>query len=85
MFLLISITCRVGTSTGAIELFFNKTWGDLDDMSDLLGYITSIGVTMGNKGQYHLKGDKNLLQIMNEDRLNKLIEDASQFDLEITC
>jgi hypothetical protein len=27
-------------------------------MSDLLGYITSIGVTMGNKGQYHLKGDK---------------------------
>ncbi|MEC8470353.1 MAG: TetR/AcrR family transcriptional regulator [Pseudomonadota bacterium] len=43
---------------GAIELFFNKTWGDLDDMPDLLGYITSIGVTMGNKGQYHLKGDK---------------------------
>lgn len=43
---------------GAIELFFNKTWGDLDDMSQLLGYITSIGVTMGNKGQYHSKGDK---------------------------
>lgn len=43
---------------GAVELCFNKAWGDIEDMETLMGFITSIGVTMGNKGQYHRAGDK---------------------------
>ncbi|UTW45787.1 TetR/AcrR family transcriptional regulator [bacterium SCSIO 12696] len=41
---------------GAVELFFNKTLDilDISDKRELLNYITSIGVTMGNRGQ--LKG-----------------------------
>ena len=43
---------------GAVELYFNKSWGDIEDASSLMGFITSIGVTMGNRGQYHQAGDK---------------------------
>jgi AcrR family transcriptional regulator len=43
---------------GAVELCFNKSWGDLEDTASLMGFITSIGVTMGNRGQYHQAGDK---------------------------
>lgn len=39
---------------GAIELCFNKTWNYRTDTSELMEFITNIGVTMGNKGQYHL-------------------------------
>ena len=42
---------------GAVELCFNKSWGDLEDTSALMGFISSIGVTMGNRGQYHQAGD----------------------------
>ena len=45
---------------GAVELCFNKSWGQVEDMSKLLGFITSIGVTMGNRGQYHQAGDKKI-------------------------
>ena len=41
-----------------MELYFNKSWGDIEDASSLMGFITSIGVTMGNRGQYHQAGDK---------------------------
>lgn len=43
---------------GAVELYFNKSWGDIEDASSVMGFITSIGVTMGNRGQYHQAGDK---------------------------
>ncbi|CAI8288891.1 MAG: putative HTH-type transcriptional regulator TtgW [Porticoccaceae bacterium UBA1117] len=42
---------------GAVELCFNKSWGHLGDTSALMGFISSIGVTMGNRGQYHQAGD----------------------------
>jgi len=42
---------------GAVELCFNKSWGDLEDTPELMGFISSIGVTMGNRGQYHQAGD----------------------------
>lgn len=38
---------------GAVELCFNKTWNDKMDNAALMEFITNIGVTMGNKGQYH--------------------------------
>jgi|TARA_B110000977_G_scaffold25012_1_gene30649 TetR/AcrR family transcriptional regulator len=43
---------------GAVELCFNKSWGDREDTPALMGFISSIGVTMGNRGQYHQAGDK---------------------------
>ena len=43
---------------GAVELCFNKRWGDREDTPALMGFISSIGVTMGNRGQYHQAGDK---------------------------
>jgi TetR/AcrR family transcriptional regulator len=42
---------------GAVDLCFNKSWGDIQDTDSLMGFITSIGVTMGNRGQYHQAGD----------------------------
>lgn len=38
---------------GAVELCFNKTWNIKMDNVALMEFITNIGVTMGNKGQYH--------------------------------
>lgn len=41
---------------GAVELCFNKSWNHkLDD--DLMKFIASIGVTMGNRGQYRPSHD----------------------------
>tara|TARA_B110000046_G_scaffold173300_1_gene195789 strand:- start:4917 stop:5612 length:696 start_codon:yes stop_codon:yes gene_type:complete len=39
---------------GAVDLWYNKSWSyNHEDTSDLMEYITNIGVTMGNAGQYH--------------------------------
>jgi TetR/AcrR family transcriptional regulator len=38
---------------GAVELYFNKTWNYRTDNAELMEFISNIGVTMGNKGQYH--------------------------------
>lgn len=38
---------------GAVELCFNKTWNYRTDTAELMEFITNIGVTMGNLGQYH--------------------------------
>ena len=38
---------------GAVELCFNKTWNDRADIEPLMEFITNIGITMGNRGQYH--------------------------------
>lgn len=38
---------------GAVELCFNKTWNDRADIESLMEFITNIGITMGNRGQYH--------------------------------
>jgi len=38
---------------GAVELCFNKTWNYRTDTDQLMEFITNIGVTMGNQGQYH--------------------------------
>ncbi|MDA7825734.1 TetR/AcrR family transcriptional regulator [Porticoccaceae bacterium] len=38
---------------GAVELCFNKTWNYRTDTSELMEFISNIGVTMGNQGQYH--------------------------------
>jgi len=38
---------------GAVELCFNKTWNDRADIEALMEFITNIGITMGNRGQYH--------------------------------
>jgi TetR/AcrR family transcriptional regulator len=38
---------------GAVELYFNKTWNYRTDNAELMEFIANIGVTMGNKGQYH--------------------------------
>lgn len=51
---------------GAVELCFNKSWGDREDTPALMGFISSIGVTMGNRGQYHQAGDKHLSQRNND-------------------
>jgi AcrR family transcriptional regulator len=37
---------------GAVELCFNKSWQHRTDTPELMEFITSIGVTMGNRGQY---------------------------------
>lgn len=37
---------------GAVELCFNKSWNYRTDNSELMEFITNIGVTMGNRGQY---------------------------------
>ena len=38
---------------GAVELCFNKTWNHRIDNTELMDFITNIGITMGNQGQYH--------------------------------
>jgi len=38
---------------GAVELCFNKTWNYRTDTAELMKFITNIGITMGNQGQYH--------------------------------
>jgi TetR/AcrR family transcriptional regulator len=38
---------------GAVELCFNKTWNYRTDTAELMEFISNIGVTMGNQGQYH--------------------------------
>jgi len=45
---------------GAVELCFNKTWNDRTDTEQLMEFITNIGVTMGNRGQYHLDYPKSI-------------------------
>jgi AcrR family transcriptional regulator len=52
-----SLSCWA-LAQGAVELYFNRTLGDIEDTEALMGFITSIGVTMGNRGQYHQAGDK---------------------------
>jgi len=37
---------------GAVELCLNKTWNYRTDTAQLMKFITNIGVTMGNRGQY---------------------------------
>ena len=37
---------------GAVELCFNKSWNYRTDNTELMEFITNIGVTMGNRGQY---------------------------------
>ena len=38
---------------GAVELAFNKSWNYRTDSKELMEFISNIGVTMGNRGQYH--------------------------------
>ncbi len=38
---------------GAVELCFNRSWNYRTDTKELMEFITNIGVTMGNRGQYH--------------------------------
>jgi AcrR family transcriptional regulator len=38
---------------GAVELWFNKSWNYRTDTKELMEFISNIGVTMGNRGQYH--------------------------------
>lgn len=38
---------------GAVDLWYNKSWNYRHDTADLMEFITNIGVTMGNAGQYH--------------------------------
>ncbi len=52
-----SLSCWA-LAQGAVELCFNRSLGDIKDTEALMGFITSIGVTMGNRGQYHQAGDK---------------------------
>lgn len=40
---------------GAVELCFNKSWNYRLDNEELMDFITGIGMTMGNRGQY--RGD----------------------------
>ena len=37
---------------GAVELWFNRSWSHRADNREIMDFITGIGVTMGNKGQY---------------------------------
>jgi AcrR family transcriptional regulator len=37
---------------GAVELCFNASWNYRTDTKELMDFITNIGVTMGNRGQY---------------------------------
>ena len=41
---------------GAVELAFNKSWNYRTDSKELMEFISNIGVTMGNRGQYHSSG-----------------------------
>jgi len=38
---------------GAVDLWYSKSWNYRHDTADLMEFITNIGVTMGNTGQYH--------------------------------
>lgn len=45
---------------GAVELAFNKSWNYRTDSKELMEFISNIGVTMGNRGQYHnVDGNKS--------------------------
>ncbi len=44
---------------GAVELCFNKSWNYRTDNAELMEFITNIGVTMGNRGQYHSQNSEN--------------------------
>ena len=44
---------------GAVELCFNKSWNYRTDNSELMEFITNIGVTMGNRGQYRSSNTNN--------------------------
>lgn len=37
---------------GAVELCFNKSYNPGLDLDDLMKFITGVGITMGNRGQY---------------------------------
>jgi TetR/AcrR family transcriptional regulator len=37
---------------GAVDLWYNKSWNYRHDTAGLMEFITNIGVTMGNIGQY---------------------------------
>ncbi|MDG2501503.1 MAG: TetR/AcrR family transcriptional regulator [Porticoccaceae bacterium] len=38
---------------GAVDLWYSSSWNYHHDTADLMEFITNIGVTMGNAGQYH--------------------------------
>jgi TetR/AcrR family transcriptional regulator len=38
---------------GAVDLWYSRSWNYRHDTADLMEFITNIGVTMGNTGQYH--------------------------------
>lgn len=44
---------------GAVELCFNKSWNYRTDNAELMEFITNIGVTMGNRGQYRSEKAEN--------------------------
>ena len=45
---------------GAVELAFNRSWNYRTDSKELMEFISNIGVTMGNRGQYHnVDGNKS--------------------------
>ena len=37
---------------GAVELCFSRSWNYRLDSADLMKFITGVGVTIGNSGQY---------------------------------
>ncbi len=43
---------------GAVELCFNQSWNYRTDTKELMEFITNIGVSMGNRGQYHSTSSK---------------------------
>jgi len=43
---------------GAVDLWYNKSWNYRHDTAGLMEFITNIGVTMGNMGQYRPGPDK---------------------------
>lgn len=42
---------------GAVELCFSRSWNYRLDSDDLMKFITGVGVTMGNRGQYRNLSD----------------------------
>jgi len=42
---------------GAVELCFSRSWNYRLDSEDLMKFITGVGVTIGNRGQYRDPAD----------------------------
>jgi len=45
---------------GAVELYSNRTWDYRTDTAELMEFITNIGVTMGNRGQYRSSNSEDI-------------------------